>query len=228
MNAIDKIYITKPFYGCPRITDELRERGYHVNRKRVARLMRLMGIHAITPGPHTRHTRREHTVYPYLLKGLNIERPNHVWCADITYIPMRRGFLYLVAVMDWHSRYVLRWELSNTLDATFCLTALDASLQTCRPEIFNTDQGAQFTCDAFIHRLKASDVRISMDGRGRAMDNIFIERLWWTLKYEDIYVKEYADGISLHKGLTDYFTYYNYERRHGSLGKKTPAAMYFS
>lgn len=228
MNEIDKIYIDKPFYGYPRMTDELHEKGYHVNHKRVKRLMRLMGIQAVTPGPHTSRPHPEHTKYPYLLRNVEITQPNHVWCADITYIPMCKGFFYLVAVMDWYSRYVLSWELSNTLDASFCVSALNMSLQCKAPEIFNTDQGAQFTGNEFTEKLKEKNIRISMDGRGRALDNIFIERLWWSLKYENIYTREYNDGISLHKGLTEYFRFYNDERRHSSLGKKTPAEMYFS
>jgi putative transposase len=228
MNEIDKIYTDKPFYGLPRIMDELSVRGYHYNHKRVERLMRLMGIQAVTPGPHTSRPHPEHTKYPYLLRNIKITHPNHVWCSDITYIPMCRGFFYLVAVMDWYSRYVLSWELSNTLDASFCVSALNTSLDTVVPEIFNTDQGAQFTGNEFTDTLKENNIRISMDGRGRALDNIFIERLWWSLKYENVYLHEYTDGISLHKGLTEYFTFYNEERRHSSLDNKTPAEMYFS
>ena len=180
MRVIDELYLQRPFYGYPRMTLWLRQRGWEVNEKRVARLMRLMGLQAVVPGPHTSRRHREHRVYPYLLRGLEIGAPDQVWCADITYVPLRRGFLYLVAVMDWFSRYVLTWELSNTLEAAFCLEALERALHGGAPEIFNTDQGAQFTSEGFTGRLERAGVRISMDGRGRVTDNIFIERLWRT------------------------------------------------
>ena len=189
--------------------------------------MGLMGLQAVVPGPHTSRPHPEHRVYPYLLRGLKILAPNEAWCADITYVPMRRGYLYLVAVMDWFSRYVLTWELSNSLEAGFCCEALDHALEGARPGIFNTDQGAQFTSEEFTGRLHEAGVRISMDGRGRVMDNIFIERLWRSVKYEEIYLRDYADGIEAHRGLDRYFRFYNTERQHQSLGNRTPADWYY-
>jgi len=188
--------------------------------------MRKMGLLAITPGPHTSKPAPGHKFYPYLLRGVQIERVNQVWSTDITYVPMRKGFLYLTAVMDWHSRYVLSWELSNTMESLFCVEALERALEWGEPEVFNTDQGAQFTSEAFTKVLLDKRIAISMDGRGRALDNVFIERLWWTLKYEEIYPKAYADGLALHQGLGDYFAYYNGERRHWALDKKTPAEVF--
>lgn len=223
MRWIDAQYLKTPFYGVPSMTLELNAQGYGVNRKRVARLMRVMGLQATVPGPHTSRPHPEHEIYPYLLRGLEIAAPRQVWCADITYIPMLRGFLYLVAVMDWFSRFVIAWELSNTLETGFCVTVLKRALRTATPCIFNTDQGAQFTSEEHTGTLSAAGVRISMDGRGRALDNVFIERLWRTVKYEDIYLREYADGHALHAGLTRYFRFYNYERRHSSLQNRTPA-----
>jgi putative transposase len=192
MRCIDRIYTAKPFYGVPRITWSLREDGHNVNHKRVARLMRVMGLQAAVPGPHTSKPHPEHVIYPYLLRGLEVAGPCHVWSSDITYVPMKRGFLYLVAVIDWFSRYVLAWELSNTLDSDFCVRALQRALAQGRPEIFNTDQGCQFTSEAFTGVLSGAGIRISMDGRGRALDNKFIERLWRSVKYEDIYLYKYT------------------------------------
>ena len=226
MREIDKLYLLRPFFGYPRMTDWLNTQGYHVNHKRVARLMKVMGIQGAMPGPHTSRPHPEHRIYPYLLRGLAIERPEHVWCADITYIPMACGFMYLVAVMDWFSRYVITWELSNTLDAEFCVCALTRALSQGKPGIFNTDQGSQFTGDDFTQTLRDADVKISMDGRGRALDNVFIERLWRTVKYEDIYLRSYKNGHELYRGLKDYFHFYNHERMHSSLEKETPATWY--
>jgi putative transposase len=228
MRRIDELYLRRPFFGSPRMTTWLRKRGWTVNEKRVARLMRVMGLQAIVPGPHTSRPHPQHRIYPYLLKGLEIRAPDEVWCADITYIPMRAGYLYLVAVMDWFSRYVLAWELSNCLEAVFCVGALNRALGKGTPGIFNTDQGAQFTSDEFTGRLQAADIRISMDGRGRVVDNIFIERLWWSLKYEEVYVRDYGDGLAARKGLSRYFRFYNTRRPHQGLAGRTPAEVYFS
>jgi len=228
MRVIDELYLKRPFYGAPRMTLWLMELGYQVNHKRVERLMRLMGLQALVPGPHTSRPHPEHVVYPYLLRGLTISAPNEVWCADITYVPMRRGYLYLVAVMDWFSRYVLAWELSNSLEAVFCLEALDRALESAQPDIFNSDQGSQFTSEEFTGRLLSAGVRISMDGRGRVMDNIFIERLWRSVKYEEVYVRDYEDGIVARRRLSQYFRFYNTERPHQSLGNRTPADLYFA
>jgi putative transposase len=228
MRLIDEQYLRTPFYGWPRMTASLRRAGYEVNHKRVQRLMQKMGLQAIYPKPKTSLTGKGHTIYPYLLRGLEIARSNQVWSADITYVPMRQGFMYLVAVMDWFSRYVLAWQLSNTLDGYFCLDALQLALQKGRPEIFNTDQGAQFTADAFTSCLASADIQISMDGRGRALDNIFIERLWRSVKYEDIYLKDYALVPELAAGLAHYFSFYNDERPHQSLDYRTPAEVHFA
>lgn len=226
MRLIDEQYLSTPFYGSRRMTVWLQRQGYAINRKRVQRLMRQMGLEGLAPGPRTSRPAPEHRVYPYLLRELAITHPNQVWATDITYVPMPRGFMYLVAIMDWYSRYVLAWELSNTLDAGFCLEALETALSGCCPEIFNSDQGVQFTSAAFTRRLEEAGVRISMDGRGRAFDNIFIERLWRTLKYEDIYLKDYQSVVELLQGLEAYFTLYNNERPHQGLGYQTPAAVY--
>lgn len=226
MRRLDELYLKRPFYGYPRMTGWLREQGWEVNEKRVARLMRLMGLQAVVPGPHTSRPHPEHRIYPYLLRGLDILAPNEVWCADITYIPMRRGYLYLVVVMDWFSRYVLAWELSNSLEAAFCLSTLEEALAAGTPGIFNTDQGAQFTGEEFTGRLESAGVRVSMDGRGRAMDNLFIERLWRSLKYEEVYLCDYADGRAAYEGLDRYFRFYNTERPHQGLGNRTPATVY--
>lgn len=226
MRKIDELYLKRPIYGYRRMSDWLQDLGWRVNAKRVARLMRLMGLQAVLPGPHTSRRHPEHRVYPYLLRDLAIGRPDEVWCADITYVPMNRGFLYLVAVMDWFSRYVLSWELSNSLETAFCLDALERALQRGAPEIFNTDQGSQFTSDDFTNRLEAAGVRVSMDGRGRVTDNIFIERLWRSVKYEDIYLRDYSDGTQTREGLGRYFRFYNAERRHQALGNRTPEQVY--
>jgi len=226
MRRIDRLYLRRPFYGSPRMTEWLRRLGWTVNEKRVARLMRLMALQALLPGPHTSRAHPEHRVYPYLLRNLEIRAPNEVWCADITYIPMRLGYLYVVAVMDWFSRYVLAWELSNSLETDFCLTALRRALGKGRPGIFNTDQGSQFTSAAFTGCLEEAGVRVSMDGRGRATDNIFVERLWRSVKYEEVYLHDYADGLSARVGLDRYFRFYNTRRPHQSLGNCTPARVY--
>ena len=226
MRRIDELYLRRPFYGSPRMTDWLRDLGWAVNEKRVARLMRLMGLQAALPGPHTSRPHPEHRVYPYLLRGVEVRAPDEVWCSDITYIPMRRGFVYLVAVMDWFSRYVLAWELSNTLETAFCLAALERALKGSVPDIFNTDQGAQFTSADFTGRLEQAGIRVSMDGRGRATDNIFVERLWWSVKYEEVYLHDYADGTAARAGLGRYFRLYNTRRRHQALGRRTPAEVY--
>jgi len=227
MRLIDEQYMKTPFYGYLKITAWLRRQNHPVNKKRIARLMRLMGLQAVFPGRKTTISAKEHTVYPYLLRGLKITRPNQVWSTDITYIPMVNGFMYLVAVIDWYSRYVLSWTLSNTLDSTFCLEALEQALQQGTPDIFNTDQGAQFTAYSFTSRLAADNIRISMDGRGRALDNIFIERLWRTVKYEDIYLKNYENVPALIAGLTRYFSFYNKERLHQHLDYSTPKEVHF-
>ena len=226
MRQIDELYLQRPFFGYRRITGWLEDLGWMVNEKRVLRLMRLMGLQAVLPGPHTSRRHPQHPVYPYLLRGLKIQAPNEVWCSDITYIPMKRGFLYLVAVMDWFSRYVLAWELSNSLETAFCMDALERALDRGPPGIFNTDQGAQFTSEEFTGCLGDAGIRISMDGRGRATDNIFIERLWRSVKYEDIYLRDYIDGTETRRGLERYFRFYNTERRHQALGNQTPADVH--
>ena len=226
MRLIDEQYLKTPFYGWLRMTVSLRQQGYRVNPKRVRRLMHVMGLQAIYPKHRTTIASAEHPVYPYLLRNLAITRPNQVWSTDITYVPMLHGFMYLVAVIDWYSRYVLAWELSNTLDGTFCLTALEEALLQGQPEIFNTDQGVQFTALAFTSRLQQAGIRISMDGRGRALDNVFVERLWRTVKYEHIYLHEYELVPDLVDGLEGYFGFYNQERPHQSLSYQTPAQVY--
>jgi putative transposase len=228
MNMIDKEYTKHPFYGSPRLTAYLNREGYQVNIKRVKRLMGKMGIVAIYPKPRLSQANTCHRVYPYLLRGIDIERPNLVWSTDITYIRLKAGFMYLVAVIDWYSRYVLSWELSNTLDACFCVEALKMSLRQGKPSIFNTDQGSQFTSHSFTDVLSKNGIQISMDGKGRALDNIFVERLWRSVKYEDIYIKQYETVDHLHAGLTLYFNFYNRERLHQSLGYKTPFEIHFS
>jgi putative transposase len=228
MRLLDEQYLRTPFYGWPRMTAYLRRQGYAVNGKRVRRLLQKMGLQAIYPKPKTTHAAKEHRIYPYLLRGLAITQPNQVWSADITYVPMPRGYMYLVAVMDWFSRYVLSWQLSNTLDGGFCLDALQQALLVGKPAIFNTDQGAQFTADAFTGCLTTAEIRISMDGRGRALDNIFIERLWRSVKYEDIYIHNYASVPALEDGLDRYFHLYNHERLHESLAYATPAEVFFA
>ncbi len=227
MRRIDELFLKYPFYGSRQMARQLRREGVSVGRHRVRRLMRLMGLAAIYRAPRTSVPHPEHRVYPYLLKELAIERPDHVWCADITYIPVRHGFLYLVAVMDWATRHVLAWRLSNTLDARFCVEALTEALDRYgRPEIFNTDQGSQFTGFEFTGVLKDAGVTISMDGRGRCMDNIFIERLWRSLKYEAVYLHELADGFKAERVIGNWIGFYNTERPHSALGGRTPAEAY--
>jgi len=228
MKLIDRQYLGTPFYGARRIAAWLRNQGYRVNRKRIRRLMRIMGLKAIYRHPRTSTPAPGHKVYPYLLNGMEITRPNQVWAADITYIPMARGFLYLVVIMDWYSRYVLSWRLSNTLDADFCVDALEEALRKGRVDILNTDQGAQFTSEAFTSLLQRHGVRISMDGKGRYSDNLFIERLWRTVKYEEVYLKAYQDGRDARVGIGDYFRFYNAERPHQALGYLTPAEVFTS
>jgi len=229
MREIDEIHLMHPFYGSRKIRNDLWLRGYDVGRDRVRRLMRRMGIEALYVKPRLSLSHPEHVKYPYLLRGLKITRANHVWATDITYIPMAKGFCYLVAIMDWSSRMVLAWRLSNTLDSSFCVDALEEAIATygC-PEIFNTDQGSQFTSEAFTDALLSGSISISMDGKGRWMDNVFIERLWKSVKYEDIYLKAYSSMMELKKGLTTYFTFYNERRWHQSFDKKTPAMVYFN
>lgn len=229
MRLIDEEYTRAPFYGYRKMTARLNNHhGYQVNHKRVARLMQKMGLQAVYPRPRTSIPDQQHKKYPYLLRGLAINRPNQVWAADITYVPMPLGFMYLVAIMDWFSRYVVAWQLSNTLDGAFCLEALRLALRHGQPDIFNTDQGVQFTAYDFTGELETAKIRISMDGRGRVFDNIFVERLWRTVKYEDIYIKEYATVQALVAGLHDYFQLYNYERPHQSLGYQVPADVHYS
>ena len=227
MRRIDELFLKHPFYGARQMVRHLRREDVRIGRRRASRLMRLMGLQAIYRAPRTSEPHPGYRVYPYLLKGLVIERANHVWCADISYIPVRRGFLYLVAIMDWASRHVLAWRLSNSLDADFCVEALDDAL-AChgRPEIFNTDQGSQFTSVAFTGRLREAGVRISMDGRGRCIDNIFIERLWRSLKYEAVYLRDLADGFEARRVIGEWIGFYNTERPHSALGGRTPAEAY--
>ena len=226
MALIDRQYLRTPFYGSRRITAWLQTQGHPVNRKRVQRLMGLMGVEAIYQRPHTSRPAPQHRTYPYLLRGLVIEQVNQVWAADITYIPMARGFLYLVAVMDWASRYVLAWRLSNLLDASFCIETLEEALRQGRPEIFNTDQGSQFTDEDFTNVLCAHGVAISMDGRGRFSDNIFVERLWRSLKFEEVYLKAYQNVAEARQGIAAYFNFYNHERLHQALGYRAPRQVF--
>ena len=226
MRRIDEEYTRHPFYGSPKMTTYLQRQGYAINHKRVERLMQKMGLRAVCPSPQTSQPREEHKIYPYLLGGLRIDHPLHVWSSDITYVSMQQGFMYLVAILDWFSRYVVSWQLSNTLDTVFCLQALDQALQIGTPEIFNTDQGAQFTSLAFTGRLEDADIRISMDGRGRFLDNIFVERLWRSVKYEEIYLQEYETVAALEQGLEAYFLFYNHERPHQSLDNRVPAEVF--
>lgn len=226
MRLLDEQYTRCPFYGVRRMTAWLEHQGQRVNAKRVRRLLRKMGLLAIYPKPSLSQPAAGAQVYPYLLRGVSIERVNQVWSTDITYIRLLSGFIYLVAIMDWYSRYVLAWEVSNTLESSFCVAALDRALQQSSPEIFNSDQGAQFTSQVFTTRLKAHDIRISMDGRGRALDNIFVERLWRSVKYEEVYLKDYRYVRDAMTGLRRYFEFYNRERLHQSLSYKTPEAVY--
>jgi putative transposase len=228
MEMIDKQYLKTPFYGSRKMVVYLTSEGYFINRKRVQRLMRLMNIEAIYPKANLSKNRQEHKPYPYLLKGVKIDRPNFVWSTDITYIPVRHGFLYLVAIIDWYSRYVLSWRLSNTLDVTFCIDALEEALEKGSPEIFNSDHGSQFTSNEFTEMLLSEEIKISMDGRGRVFDNIFIERLWRTVKYEDVYLKGYETGKEVKEGLSAYFPFYNNERFHQALGYRTPEEVHYN
>ncbi len=227
MKLIDEKYTKAPFYGVPRMTVWLRLLGHDVNVKRIRRLMHRMGIQAIYPKPHLSRADEEHKKYPYLLRGMDIHLPDQVWGTDITYIRMNRGFVYLVAIMDWFSRYVLSWEISTTLDREFCIQALDNALKISKPEIFNTDQGSQFTSIDFTDRLKNAGIRISMDGRGRAYDNIFVERLWRTVKYEEVYLHDYRNVLEAKRLLAEYFRFYNTERNHQALNYRTPHEVYF-
>jgi len=227
MRRIDELHLEHPFYGSRSVARELGNEGAPVNRKRVQRLMRLMGIESNAPQPNTSKPSAEHPVYPYLLRGLRIERPNQVWAADITYIPMRRGFAYLVAIIDWHTRRVLAWRLSNTMEAGFCVEALEEALARFgKPEIFNTDQGAQFTAGEFTGALLGRGIKVSMDGKGRYVDNIFVERLWRSLKYEEVYLYPYDTLVEARDRIGRYFAFFNERRRHTALGHQTPASFY--
>jgi len=226
MKEIDAIYLENPSYGSRSITALLDNAGWEVNRKRVQRLMRLLGIEGVTPKRNLSKPHPGHRVFPYLLRNVAITHPDHVWSTDITYIPMRHGFVYLTAVIDWYSRYVLSWKLSNCLDGSFCLTALDEALAHAKPEVFNTDQGTQFTSEAFVNRLLSRAIAVSMDGRGRALDNVFIERLWKSVKYQEIYLRDYATVADVEEGLRLYFEKYNHERPHQALNNLTPAKVY--
>jgi len=229
MRLIDEQYLKAPSWGSRSMRNHLRRLGYKINRKKVQRLMRLMGLEAVYPKPKTSRPHPQHKVYPYLLRELTIDRANQVWAADITYIPMNRGFMYLVAVMDWYSRKVLSWRISNTLDSDFCVQAVEEAVSRFgAPQIFNTDQGAQFTAAAFTDLLKSHNVSISMDGRGRVQDNIFIERLWWTLKYQYLYLWSFTNGSELRQGLGQWFNFYNAERSHQALDNLTPDEVYFN
>ena len=226
MARMDRQYLKTPFYGSRRMKAWLLAEGYLVSRSKVRRLMRLMGLEAIYRRPNTSKPAPGHRVYPYLLKGVDVNRVDQVWAADITYIPMAQGFLYLVAIMDWHSRHVLAWKLSNTMDTDFCVTALEAALGKGRPEVFNTDQGAQFTSDAFTQTLQERGIRVSMDGKDRYLDNIFVERLWRSIKYEEVYLKAYQTVAEARVGINAYLEFYNRRRPHQSLGYRTPAQVY--
>ena len=226
MRRIDEEYLRHPFKGSRQMAAWLKSQDEPANRKRVRRLMRLMGLEAVYPKPRTTERNRAHRIYPYLLRDLRIMRPDHVWSTDITYIPLRGGYLYLAAILDWHSRCVLSWRLSNSLDVGFCLEALEEALSRSKPEIFNSDQGVQFTSEEFTSRLLTNAVRISMDGKGRALDNVFVERLWRTVKYEEVYLKDYATPREAEASLESYFRYYNEERLHSSLANRTPGFVY--
>jgi putative transposase len=227
MRRIDEIHLEHPCYGSRLLSVTLRNEGRDANRKRVQRLMRQMGIESVAPKPKTSEPHPEHVVYPYLLRNLRISRPDHVWATDITYIPMKTGFVYLVAVMDWYSRRVLSWRLSNTLDSSFCVEALAEALERFgSPEIFNTDQGAQFTAEAFTKVLRAHGIAISMDGKGRCLDNVFVERLWRSVKYEEVYLHAYEGVTEARAGIGRYLAFYNDERPHQALGYQTPAGFH--
>jgi putative transposase len=226
MHRLDELHTAWPFYGVPRMTNQLRSEGHQINPKHVRRLLRLMGLEAIYAKPRLSQPGAGHKVYPYLLKGLQIKGPDHVWCCDITYIRMHNGFAYLLAVMDWFSRYVLSWSLSVTMDSQWCVGTLKAALGMGTPVIFNTDQGSQFTCDAFVGTLTDAGIKVSMDGRGRALDNVFIERLWRSVKQEEVYLHDYANVRQAREGLSGYFAFYNHQRIHQALGYQTPWAVY--
>ena len=226
MRLIDEQYLRTPFFGSRRMAVWLANQGWAINRKRIQRLMRTMGLEAIYPKPRTTVHASGHKVYPYLLRNLEITKPNQVWSADITYVPLQFGFMYLVAILDWYSRYVMTWRLSNSLDEMFCLEALEEALTLCQPEIFNTDQGVQFTGRAFVGRLEYAGIAVSMDGRGRALDNVFVERLWRTVKYEEIYLKAYRGVAECRQGLENYFPFYNRDRPHQALDYRTPWEVY--
>jgi putative transposase len=227
MRRIDEIHLQRPFFGSRMMADALRKEGREVNRKRVQRLMRLMGIESMAPKPKTSEPHPEHVRYPYLLRGLAISRPNQVWATDITYVPMKAGFVYLVAIIDWYSRRVLSWRLSNTLDSRFCVDALEEALgRFGQPEILNSDQGAQFTSEDFTKPLRDRGIAISMDGKGRCLDNVFVERLWRSLKYEEVYLHAYEDVAAARAGIAGYLAFYNDERSHQALGHQTPAVFY--
>jgi putative transposase len=228
MKLIDRQYLETPFYGARKLVAWLKGKGQIVNRKRVRRLMQLMGLKAIYRKPRTSKPGPRHKIYPYLLRGLTITRPNQVWAADITYIPMQKGFMYLVVILDWYSRHILAWRLSNTMESDFCLEALREALQKGKPEIFNTDQGSQFTSQEFITLLESQGIRVSMDGSGRYIDNLFIERFWRTLKYEEVYLKAYQDAREARTEIGRYIQFYNTERPHQALGYQTPAEVYYS
>jgi len=228
MRLIDQIHMDYPFYGSRRIRDHLQDQGHIVNRKRVQRLMKMMGIEGLYPRAKTTRPNKAHRIYPYRLREVVINRANQAWCADITYIPMAKGFLYLVAIMDWYSRKVLSWRLSNSMDTSFCIDALEEALACYgNPEIFNTDQGSQFTSEAFTDVLREADITISMDGKGRWMDNVFIERLWRSVKYEEVYLKAYQNPKQAQLSLQEYFKFYNQQRRHQSLNRQTPDTVYY-
>jgi putative transposase len=226
MRLLDAEYTAHPFLGSRRLTQWLVEQGEVVNRKRIQRLLRLMGLEAIYPKPKLSAGRAGHRIYPYLLRDVRIERPDQVWSTDITYVPLTTGFMYLAAIIDWYSRYVLAWRLSNTLDGSFCLEMLEEALRSGQPEVFNTDQGVQFTAQAWTERLESAGVAVSMDGKGRCLDNVFVERLWRSVKYEDIYLWRYETVPELQRGLGRYFPYYSEERQHQSLEYRTPAVVY--
>ena len=226
MRLLDRQYLETPYYGARRMTAMLRRQGYEVNVKRVRRLLKLMGLETMYPKKRRILSVPGHRVYPYLLKGVTIDHPDQVWSTDITYIPLARGFLYLVVILDWHSRFVLSWRLSNTLDEAFCVEALEEALASGKPEIFNSDQGSQFTSEAFTGRLERAEVRISMDGRGRAFDNIFVERFWRSLKYEEVYLHAYRDGREAYEGIERFVSRYCFERPHQALGYQTPYEVY--
>lgn len=228
MRLIDRCHLEHPYYGSRRIRDWLEDEGYQVNRKRIQRLMPTMGLVALYPKRNLSLANQAHKVYPYLLRGLTIDRPNQVWATDITYIPMARGFVYLVAIMDWYSRRVLAWRVSNTLDTSFCIEALEEAIENHgAPEIFNTDQGSQFTSEEFTGVLKEHDIKISMDGKGRWVDNVFVERLWRSVKYEEVYLKAYESTGEARDSLGRYFIFYNSKRRHQSLDRQTPDGVYY-